>query len=268
MKTIETRRDFIKKSTIGGLMALSPNLLFSMRNKEDEIQLTDYHVHLNRDMTIEQAVTNFKSKNMKFGIVEHPGTATNIVDDKSLLSYIQNIHSFKAFAGLQPLQPRWHERFSSEARNKLDYVIMDALEIPDGKGNIERIWEQRFVLNNKSTFMDRYIDFHIDVLENGKANILANPTLLPICLAPEYYTLWTENRMDKIIQCAVKNNVAMEINSVYQYPKAPFIKMAKDAGAKFSFGSNGHRLREVNNYEYCIKMVEKFELKKGDFITT
>ena len=76
--------------------------------------------------------------------------------------------------------------------------------------------------------MDRYIDFHLKVLENGKSNILANPTLLPICLAPEYYKLWTEGRMDKIIQCAVKNSVVLEINSDYQYPKKPFIKMANE----------------------------------------
>ncbi len=57
------------------------------------------------------------------------------------------------------------------------------------------------------------------------------------------------------------------MNSVYQYPKAPFIKMAKEAGAKFSFGSNGHRIQELKNYEYCLEMVESFELKKEDFFT-
>ena len=114
--------------------------------------------------------------------------------------------------------------------------------------------------------MDRYVDHHIEVLENGKANILANPTLLPICLAPEYYKLWTENRMDKIIQCAVKNNVAFEINSVYRYPKSPFIKMAKAAGAKFSFGSNGHLLQELKNYEYCLEMVKECGLTKDDML--
>ena len=267
MKNTTTRRDFIKKSAIGSSIVLSPNLIFNRGNKEDEIPLIDYHVHPNRNLTIEDAVANFKSLNMKFGIVEHPGRRTNIFDDASLHSYIQKIHSFNVIAGLQPLQPNWHERFSSEAISKLDYVIMDALEIPDGKGNYEKIWEQRFVLYNKSTFMDRYMDFHIEVLENGKADILANPTLLPICLAPEYYTLWTENRMDKIIQCAVKNNVALEINSVYQYPKSPFIQMAKEAGAKFSFGSNGHRLQEVKNYEYCLEKVKEFELKKEDLFT-
>lgn len=262
-----TRRDFIKKSAIGSSIALAPNLLFGMSSKEEKIQLIDYHVHPGRGFTIEKAVAQFKSLNMKFGVVEHPGNRANIVDDVSLLSYIERIHSFGACAGLQPIGTMWHEMFSAEAIGKLDYVIMDALEIPEGKGNRERIWEQRFVLYNKSTFMDRYIDFHLEVLENGLADILANPTLLPICLAPEYYTLWTEKRMDLIIQSAVKNDVALEINSIYQYPKSPFIKMAKDAGAKFSFGSNGHRLQEVKNYEYCLEMVKKFDLRQEDIFT-
>jgi histidinol phosphatase-like PHP family hydrolase len=73
--------------------------------------------------------------------------------------------------------------------------------------------------------------------------------------------------MDKIIQCAVKNNVALEINSIYQYPKAPFINMAKEAGAKFSFGSNGHQLREVKNYEYYLEMVKECGLTKDYFFT-
>jgi len=202
---------------------------------------------------------------MQFGIVEHPGRQASIVDDKSLCNYVEKIHSFNTFAGLQPILPNWHEMFSSEAISKLDYVTMDALEIPDGKGSREKIWEQRFILYNKATFMDRYIDFHMDVMENGKSDILANPTFLPICLAPDYYRLWTDKRMNKIIQCAVKNNVAFEINSIYQYPKKPFINRAKEAGAKFSFGSNGHQLQEVRNYEYCLEMVSECGLVEDDF---
>ena len=120
---------------------------------------------------------------MKFGIVEHPGSRANIVDDESLFAYVQRMHSFAALAGFQPITPGWDGVFSPKAISKLDYVIMDALELPDGKGNVERIWQQRFILYNKSTFMDRYTDYYIDVLENGKSNILANPTFLPISLA-------------------------------------------------------------------------------------
>jgi len=260
-----TRRNFIKKSALASSIAIAPEILLGMNNEEDGIPLIDYHVHASRYLTMEDAVASFKSKNMKFGIVDHPGKSTNIVDDKALTTYIKRIHSYNALAGLQAILPNWHEMFSSDAINKLDYVLMDAMEIPDGKGKREKIWEQRFVLYNKSTFMDRYINFYIEVLENGKADILANPTFLPTCLAPEYYKLWTEKRMDLIIQSAVKNKVAFEINSIYHYPKKPFLKMAKEAGAKFSFGSNGHRLREVKNYDYCLEIANECNLTKDDF---
>ena len=73
MNMITTRRSFIKKSVIASSIALSPNLLFSKSNMVDEIRLADYHVHLHSSFTIEEAVSNFKSLDMKFGIVEHPG---------------------------------------------------------------------------------------------------------------------------------------------------------------------------------------------------
>ena len=85
MKQSTTRRDFVKKLAIGSSIALSPNLLFGKSNIADEIPLTDYHVHLHSNFTIEEAVANFKSLDMQFGIVEHPGRQANIVDDNSLL---------------------------------------------------------------------------------------------------------------------------------------------------------------------------------------
>ena len=79
------RRDFIKNTAIGSAIVLSPNSLFGLERKEDEIRLIDYHVHPNRNLTIEEIATNFKSKNMKFGIAEHPGRSTNIVDDEYVI---------------------------------------------------------------------------------------------------------------------------------------------------------------------------------------
>jgi histidinol phosphatase-like PHP family hydrolase len=263
----KNRRDFLKTLSLGTTIALFPELVLSKDIQDNDIQLFDYHVHLSKELTISDAVSNFRGKNMKFGILEHPGPRySKMVNDDLLLEYIRKYESYDVFIGLQPVDPGWHKQFSPEVLSKIRYVVMDALEIPDGKGNYEAIWEQRFVLNNKSTFMDRYLDFYVEILENEKINILANPTFLPICLAPDYYKLWTEKRMDKVIRYAVKNKVALEINSVYQYPKKPFIEMAKEAGAKFTFGSNGHNIRELKNYDYCLEMVKDCKLTNDDFL--
>lgn len=259
-----TRRNFIRKISFGSAIAFCPEFLFG-DNLSPNIPLFDYHVHLEQDLTIEKAIVSFKEKNMKFGIVVHPGPRYSaMVNDDLLLEYIRLYEPYDVLIGLQPVDPGWYKQFSPEALRKIHYILMDAMEIPDSKGGYERLWHPQFTLHNESTFMDRYLDFYVEVLENEKINILANPTYLPAVLAQQYDTLWTEIRMDTVIRYAIKNQVALEINSRYQYPKASFIKRAKEAGAKFTFGSNGHNHQQVQNYDYCLQMVSECGLTKKD----
>ena len=122
MKNITTRRDFIKKSTIGSSIALFPDLLFSMSDKEEGFRLIDYHVHLSGNFTIEQAVELSKSRKIKFGIVEHPGPRNAIKNDDDLKSYIDKLRKFPVFIGLQPVYRNWAKDFSKELLDKLDYI--------------------------------------------------------------------------------------------------------------------------------------------------
>ncbi|MDX9883322.1 MAG: hypothetical protein RBS73_14770 [Prolixibacteraceae bacterium] len=263
-----TRRNFLRNISLGSAIALCPELLFSREITDNDIPLFDYHVHLEQDLTIENAVANFRQKNMKFGVVEHPGPRYSaMVNDGLLLEYIRKYEPYDVLIGLQPVDPGWYKQFSPETLGKLYYILMDAMEIPDGKGGYERLWHPQYKLENESTFMDRYLNFYVEVLENEKIDILANPTFLPTILAPDYDKLWTEKRMDTVIRYAIKNQVALEINSRYQYPKASFIKMAKDAGAKFTFGSNAHNQQQVQNYDYCLQMVKECGLTKHDLYT-
>jgi histidinol phosphatase-like PHP family hydrolase len=66
--------------------------------------------------------------------------------------------------------------------------------------------------------------------------------------------------MRAIVDAAVKYHVAIEINQNYRLPKIAFLRMAKDAGAKFSFGSNIHGLG-IGNLDYCEQMIEQLQLE-------
>lgn len=250
---------------MGSAIALCPELLFGCSPSEDGILLFDYHVHLEKDFTIEVAAAEFKKKNMKFGIVVHPGPRYSAMsNDDLLLEYIGKYEPYDVAIGLQPVDPGWYKQFSPEANAKVDYILMDAMEIPDGKGGYEILWHPQFELKNESTFMDRYVDFYVEVLENERVNILANPTFLPMVLAQQYDQLWTEDRMDTVIRYAIKNRVAFEINSVYKYPKASFIKRAKEAGAKFTFGGNARAIQKIQDYGYCLQMAKECGLTRED----
>jgi len=69
--------------------------------------------------------------------------------------------------------------------------------------------------------------------------------------------------MRRVIDAAVKHQVAIEINARYRLPSPRFIKLAKQAGAKFSFGTNNGD-RDVGDIAYCLQMVRECELKWQD----
>ena len=72
--------------------------------------------------------------------------------------------------------------------------------------------------------------------------------------------------MKKVIDAALKYGIALEISSSYKLPKLPFLKLAKAAGAKFSFGSNG-RYPNMGKLDYSFEMARELDLKPADMFT-
>jgi histidinol phosphatase-like PHP family hydrolase len=101
------------------------------------------------------------------------------------------------------------------------------------------------------------------IFSQEPVDIYVNPTVLPAQLMDEYDALWTKERMERVIKVLADNNIALEINARYKVPKAEMIKMAKEAGVKFSFGTNNTG-NELGRLEYCIQMIEECKLTPND----
>jgi histidinol phosphatase-like PHP family hydrolase len=114
-------------------------------------------------------------------------------------------------------------------------------------------------------FMDTLVDRAVGILSTEPVDIYANPTFLPDVLAKDYETLWTEGRRRKVIDAAVRGGVAIEINDRYKLPSMSFIKMAKAAGAKFSFGTNNTGPQDLLRCGYGVQMIDECGLKSQDF---
>ncbi|MDR0349038.1 MAG: DUF1080 domain-containing protein [Tannerella sp.] len=65
-----------------------------------------------------------------------------------------------------------------------------------------------------------------------------NPLFLPEAMSDRYDEFRTEERMDKVIDALAKSGKALEINELYQIPNKALIMKAKNAGVKFTFGTN------------------------------
>ena len=149
----------------------------------------------------------------------------------------------------------WSTTFSKEAREQFDYVFTDALTFTDRKGRRVRLWIAPEVVidnNDQEAYMDLIVEKTCDVLKEP-ADIFVNPFFLPECMNDRYEQFWTDARVDKVIRELVKNGKALEINELYRIPSQRIIMKAKEAGVKFTFGSNNVS-PEVGKLEYALQM--------------
>jgi len=160
------------------------------------------------------------------------------------------LKSLPLWRGLQVYGFGWQNCLSKQVRDQLDYIAADALVFPDQNGKGIWLWVPGVTFADPEDFMTRYVDFNVRVLSQP-IQIWANPTYLPESLKAKYDALWTPERMKRVIDAAVKNNVAIEINAHFQIPSAKFIRHAKAAGAKISFGSTNMSKGSVRSNSAC-----------------
>lgn len=236
-----------------------------------DFPLVDCHVHLDNS-TIGKVLELPQAREVRFGIVEHAGTKENkypvvLSNDDELGQFLAMLDGKPVFRGVQAEWTDWMSCFSKEAVARLDFVLTDAMTFPDKNGQRVKLWEgnalERVGITDPEEFMDRYVDWHVKIMELEPVDILANTTWLPASLARDYDSLWTPARMQKVIDAALKNGVALEISSSYKLPRLPFLKLAKTSGAKFSFGSNG-RYPNMGKLDYCLEMARALDLKQTD----
>jgi histidinol phosphatase-like PHP family hydrolase len=258
------RRTFIKNAGLaGGMMIMSPRLAKEQASEKFDFPLVDLHVHLTDTFTIRTVMDLAEKRNVKFGIVDHPAPWA-IKDDADLKKHIEKLRKYPVYIGLQPMTTGWDKNFSPEMLKQLDYVLMDPQTIPDGKGDYMRIWNFDTYVENTDAFMDRYMEHCLNVLNKEPINIFGWPLFLPVCIARDYYTLWTEKRMQQIISAAKARKIAIEINDMSHTPHDKFILMAKEQGLKFTFGSD-QRSPNAGRLDYCKAVAKKCKLKEEDF---
>ena len=62
-------------------------------------------------------------------------------------------------------------------------------------------------------------------------DVYGAPLFLPAALAGQRDAIWTEARQQQVIDAAVANHVAIEINGALRLPGEAFVRKAKAAGA-------------------------------------
>ncbi len=236
-----------------------------LRLNAENFPVVDYHVHLKGGLTLEDALRESRRLGIQYGIAVNCGLGFTVMNDAAAEEYLQNMKGQPVFVAMQGEGREWVKLFSKATIAKFDYVFTDAMTFTDDNGKRMRLWIDNEVgdIKDKERFMDMCVDRILGVVNHEPIDIYVNPTFLPKAMAGEYDRLWTQEHMQRVIDAAKRNDVAIEINSTYRIPSVAFIKAAKQAGLKFSFGTNNVD-RKLGRIEYCLEMVKECGLAWQD----
>ncbi|MCU0456568.1 MAG: hypothetical protein MUE74_09725 [Bacteroidales bacterium] len=246
--------------------AMASVLITISCNSTDEMPITDLHVHLKGRFTLEDAVKKSAAENISYGIAFNCGYKFPIHSDAQIDSVINIMKDYPQFyMAMQAEGREWVDIFSKESRDKFDYVFTDGMTFTDAKGRRNRIWiKDETWIDDEQEFMDHLVGVIVKILNEEPINIYVNPTYLPARMSDRYDLFWTNERMDKVIEAAKKNNIAIEINNRYRIPSYEFLKRAKEAGVKFTVGTNNAD-ENFTGAEYAREIIKKLKLKQDDF---
>ena len=237
-----------------------------MQLGSDNFPLVDYHVHLKGGWTIEQALEKSRRDGIMYGIAINGGKGFPVTTDEQLLAALAPLKGQPVFLAFQGEGREWTSTFSRDVLAQFDYIFTDAMTFTDDNGRRIRLWIPSEVgeIPDHEKFMDVIVDRIVKVVGTEPVDIYVNPTFLPDVMAKEYDTLWTPARMRRVIVAAQAAGVAIEINNRYRIPSLTFIRLAKEAGLKFTCGTNNGSNNDMGRDEYCLEMIGAADLKWRD----
>lgn len=240
-----------------------------IRLQQMDFPVIDYHVHLKGGLTKEQAHAMSMNYGINYGVAPNAGeggVGRMLADDEEVISYLEEVKPLPFLCGVQGEGRRWTQTFSPEALNKFSYLFTDAMTIIDHKQRNARLYHEEEVHFDGVT-PDQYVERIVEQLEliltNEPADFYANPFFLPKVLQADYESYWTESRVNRVLDILQQNKMALEINPRYLIPSMRIIKMAKERGLKFIFGTN-NKDADFGKLEYCMQAIKECGITADD----
>lgn len=234
-----------------------------IRLHQNDFPVLDYHVHLKGGLTKEAAAEQSRRLGINYVIAPNCGIGFPITNDEEIYHYLDTMRRQPFILAMQAEGREWVTTFSQEARDEFDFVFTDALTFTDHKGRRTRLWINNEVkIDDEQAYMDLIVDRTCDVLQEP-ADVFVNPFFLPEAMNDRYDAFWTEERMDKVIAALARSGKALEINELYKIPNRAILLKAKEAGIKFTFGSN-NVTPAVSTLEHSLRMLKECHLTPED----
>lgn len=197
-------------------------------------------------------------KGYRVGLADHCGPGSFQLDSperfQGYLSAIQDLPAYRAVE----LDLGREIPVSPEDLKRCHYLI----------GGVHSVGPVDF-FDPKVTEIDlaRLLDEMLEIIgrqsQRYSFEILAHPGLLP-CNFREQKDAITNDWRVKLVELALKCDLAIELSSRWLVPDLKLASMAKEAGLKFSLGSDGHGADRMCRLDHSLELAGKLELEDRD----
>jgi hypothetical protein len=228
------------------------------------LPVVDYHVHEKGDLNMQMLIERSAKLGINYGVAANCGLKFPIQTNEELAAYHESIEGLPIFKAMQAEGREWVDIFLPEYVSKFDYAFTDAMTWTNDRGKRMRLWiPEETEVGDPQDFMVQLVA-QIEKVVSEPIAIYVNPTYLPNEIADQYDELWTDERIDRVVNALVENDVALEINSRTNLPGERIIKKAKDAGVKFAMGTNNTSSDNLGKLDWAIQMIEKYNIQPSD----
>jgi hypothetical protein len=163
------------------------------------------------------------------GVTASAGPTRAIRDDASVEALARRFAGKPLFLGLRADERGWATAITPKALARIDFVLLDGEALAASLA-------PSLASADPQAYGDALLAATVSALAKEPIDVYGAPFFLPAERRAQRDAIWTAARQQQVLDAAVANHVAVEINGARQLPGEAFVRKGKAAGARFTLG--------------------------------
>lgn len=236
----------------------------------------DLHAHTTMsdgDLPLARVAELSRERGVVIGIADHVSTRNTerfVATEAAVRRYVAALEGAPVLRSAEFCwcDTLWQE-LPGELMGRFDYRIGSnhGFRLPDG--TTASPWWQTLPApwdREPGRLMDLLVANLCDMVRTMPVQVAAHSTLTPPALLAldDALAWWTAEREDRYVEAVVESGVALEISNRYRLPHDRLLRKAREAGARFSLGSDGHTEKQVGRLEWAVETARRVGITDAD----
>jgi histidinol phosphatase-like PHP family hydrolase len=237
----------------------------------------DLHVHTTMsdgDLPLARVVEIAVERGVTVGIADHVST-------RNMARFVATVDAMEDYVAALEAAPvlraaelcwcdRLHQQLPQELLARLDYMIGSNHGFALADGTMASPWWKTLPAawqGRADEVMELMVLNLCDLVREMPVQIVAHSTLMPpalLSLERDVEAWWTGDREDRFVEATLERGVAIEISNRYRLPHDRLLRKAKEAGATFSLGSDGHTESQIARLDWAIAAAGRAGINRAD----